>query len=182
MLTLKVGSEQYQLMTTMHAESIQQVQQLMKEMANYSLTPETKQLMEQFWQVFPQWMAVTQRIEQERSSNTRVGRSTAMGLSFKESFELFGQTQKYLKLITDLVIYNADERGKALEDMHVNYQTEQLSLLGVSLVICLCIIWFFPVMITGDLSHITQQIQVLAKGGGDLTQRLALIDEMNWAH
>ncbi|SJN59995.1 Methyl-accepting chemotaxis protein PctC [Vibrio ruber DSM 16370] len=174
MLTLPVKSDQFQLMQKMHEESISHASQNMEKLKSLQLNTEMKQLIEQFWATYPEWVKVTRRIAQERSSNTRAGRSTAIGLSFNDGFDLFQNTQRYLELITDIVVFNADERTEQLEDMHQNYRTGQLWLVGFSLLICLGIIWFFPLLITGDLKNITRQIQALAKGGGDLTKRLKL--------
>ncbi|SHE35228.1 methyl-accepting chemotaxis protein [Vibrio gazogenes] len=174
MLTLPVKSEQYQLMQKMHDDSIKTASQSMEKLKSFQLNAEMKQLVEQFWKTYPEWVKITGRIEQERSSNSRAGRSTAIGLSFNEGFELFQKTQHHLELITDIVAFNADERTDKLEEMHQNYRSGQLWLVGFSLLICLGIIWFFPLLITGDLKNITQQIQALAKGGGDLTKRLKL--------
>ncbi|MDW6005101.1 methyl-accepting chemotaxis protein [Vibrio mangrovi] len=174
MLTLAVKTEQYQLMQKMHADSIKSAGERMKKLSAYQLNPEMQQLVDQFWESYPEWVKVTQRIEYERSTNTRAGRSTAIGLSYKEAFDLFRQTQRYLELITDIVIFNSDERAEQLTEMHQKYRTGQLLLVGFSLLVCLGIIWLFPLLIIGDLQHITRHIQALAKGGGDLTKRLGL--------
>jgi methyl-accepting chemotaxis protein len=173
-LTLPVKSEQYQLMRKMHEESIENVQQLMRKVEEYPQPDEIRQLIGRFWETFPKWKAVSQRIERERSSNTRAGRSAAIGLSYKDAFDLFRQTQHHLEQITEMVVHSGDQRAAELEEMHEQYKIEQLSIISIFCVICLCIIWFFPLLITGHMQQITRQIQILAQGGGDLTRRLAL--------
>jgi len=174
MLTLPVKSKQYTLMQEMHKDSLANAGKRMQQLSKLKPTPEIKQLLDQFWNVYPNWVKVTQRIEKERTSNTRIGRSTAIGLSYKEAFTLFRETQRYLELITDLVTYDSDEQAQQLETMHNKFSTERLYLVGFSLVVGIGIIWFFPQLIIGDLNNITKQIKELAKGGGDLTQRLEL--------
>ncbi|MFM2480085.1 methyl-accepting chemotaxis protein [Celerinatantimonas sp. YJH-8] len=174
MLMLRVGSEQYQLMQKMHQENILQVEERIKKMASYTQADEIRQLLDQFWKVYPQWREMTERIAKERDSDTRQGRSSAIGLSYKEGEQLFNESRGYLDQISDIIIAHANQRSEQLAELHQNYRYGQLILLGISLVVCLWVLIFFPSLITKDLGQIIQRVKILAQGGGDLTQRIAI--------
>ncbi|MFM2483685.1 methyl-accepting chemotaxis protein [Celerinatantimonas yamalensis] len=174
LLMLKVGSSNYQAMQKMHQENILQVEQRIKKLDNYNPPDKVKELLAQFWQVYPKWRQMTERIEQERSTDTRAGRSVAVALSYKEGEELFNQSRDYLDQIAALIYEEANSRAKLLEAMHVSFRIGQLTLATIALVLCLWLLVFFPSLITRDLGNIINQIKTLAKGGGDLTQQMAI--------
>lgn len=172
MLTLRVRSDQYKVMQQMHGENIAQVKERIQKFSEYSHSGEIRELLNQFWQVFPKWQQVTERIEQARSSDTRKGRSTAIGLSYKEGEALFNQSRDYLDKISEIILSQADQRSNQLEMLHRQFQVTQWTILIISLVICLGVLIFFPSLITRDLKQIIHRVKILAQGGGDLTQRI----------
>lgn len=172
MLTLRVGSDDYKAMQVMHDENLQQIRERMQKVTELNLPEAVQKLVVLFWEDFPKWEEVTQRIEQERSSDTRSGRSTAIGLSYKEGAELFELTRGYLDKISDLVIDQAQNRSVQLDRMYSSSRFEHLTVLAISLAICISIVIVFPNMITKDLCQIIHRIGQLAEGGGDLTKRM----------
>lgn len=171
LLTLQPGTSEYRQMQAMQNENLQQIQTRMKKVSDSAAAAEVSSLLSQFWQSFPRWRAMTQKIQQLRSQGES-GLPAAMTLSHGEAATLFEQTRGYLDQITEQIHQLADRQSKTLTHQYQQSRLTSGLLVGVTLLVCLWVALVFPVLITRDLNNVIERIRTLAKGGGDLTQRI----------
>lgn len=88
--------------------------------------------------------------------------------------------EKMRDLIDELLTLTLDASELAVNDtdsaIHTN-QTTALVLLIVGLVLCLAMVMVFPQLITLRLKRLLRQVEDIAQGNGDLTQRLHMNDK-----
>lgn len=171
LLTLQPGTAEYREMKTMQDENLQQIQARMKKVSASSAAGEVQSLLDQFWQHFPRWQSITQKVQQLRSQGG-AGLQSAMTLSHGDAAALFAQTRGYLDQITERIHQRADQQAEVLSQQYQQSRLTSSILVGVTLLVCLWVALIFPVLITRDLKNVIERIRTLAKGGGDLTQRI----------
>ncbi|ODC03106.1 hypothetical protein BFW38_05660 [Terasakiispira papahanaumokuakeensis] len=172
MLTQRVGTPRYQSLQAMHQENIEQIQQRIEMASKLNQPPEARQLLDQFWEAFPKWKQLTERIEQERSSDTRAGLRAATDLSYKEGAEAFEVARGYLDQLSDWVVDSTEKRTTQLAQIHADNTVTRAILVALVLVLCLTVALTFPTIVSRDMNRLIMRIGELAQGGGDLTQRI----------
>jgi methyl-accepting chemotaxis protein len=120
---------------------------------------------------FDKCKAITTKIEQERSTDSRIGRSNAMGLSYAEGQQLFEESMVHLNAMIDYIEILSTKESEYVDQVQDQAMLKQVFLLVLALVTCILIAILFPRVITRDLNQINERFTDLAEGGGDLTVR-----------
>jgi len=165
-------SEQYRLLAEMHDENIQQARERVGKFFETTQSEQARSRQQEFIALFDKWSATTQEVERQRSEEGRIGRSTAIDLSFNEGSSQFEAMRQVIDELTKQV---EDAAAAAVEEARVTVVDNhmiQVSSLAVGLLICGLLILFFPRMITGPLHRVISAIEDLDSGDGDLTLRV----------
>jgi methyl-accepting chemotaxis protein len=166
------NSDQYRSLVEMHDENITQARQRVVKFFQTTRSQTAQARQQGFMALFEKWAATTQEIERQRTEEGRVGRSTAIELSFNEGSEHFDAMRQVIDELTGQVEKDAEAAMQAARATVENNHVIQFSSLGFGLALCGLLILVFPRMITGPLYRVIGAIEDLAGGEGDLTLRL----------
>ncbi len=173
MIFVDTKSEEFKVLLTMHDENIGQARKRALKFFQITRSEDARKREQEFLVQFDKWSATTQEIERQRSEGGRIGRSTAIDLSFNEGATQFDAMRKVIDELTEQV--QADATAAA-DDAHAlvdsSYLT-QLSALAAGLLVCLIVAIFFPALVTKPLQRVIGTIEDLASGDGDLTLRVS---------
>ncbi|EXJ16485.1 methyl-accepting chemotaxis protein [Imhoffiella purpurea] len=118
------------------------------------------------------WEAMTQRIVEERRSDTRIGRSTAINLTLKEGVTSFEAMRSILDELEDMVIGLADASSMRAESSVSESRMQTIVLAVIVIGILAAVVFGLPPLVIKPLSHVLVRIQDIAEGEGDLRARL----------
>jgi methyl-accepting chemotaxis protein len=171
LLNLKVGSSDYDTMLKQHKESLTEIEYNFQRLADLDPKITQNKNYQSLLTSFGKWKAITTKIEQERSTDSRIGRSTAMGLSYAEGQQLFDESMIHLNAMIHDIEILSNKESEYVDQVQDQAMFKQVFLLVLALVTCVSLAILFPRMITRDLNQINDRFTDLAEGEGDLTVR-----------
>ncbi|MCB1761071.1 MAG: methyl-accepting chemotaxis protein [Gammaproteobacteria bacterium] len=172
MIFVDTNSDDYKKLTATHDEKIGQARERAVRFFRTTRSEEAQGREQEFLARFEQWSATTQEIERQRSEGGRIGRRTAIELSFNEGVTQFDEMRQVIDELTEQVQQDA---AAAVDSAHTttdNNRTIQATTLAVGLLVCALVALIFPLLITRPLSRVIRAIEDLASGEGDLTLRV----------
>ena len=172
MIFVDTNSEEYKKLTAMHDENIGQARERAVKFFRTTRSEQAQEREQEFLALFDKWSDTTQEIERQRSEGGRIGRSTAIDMSFKEGVTKFDAMRQVIDELTDLVQKDAAAAGANAHTTTDNNQIIQAATLAVGLLVCALVAFFFPILITRPLNRVISAIEDLAGGEGDLTLRV----------
>ena len=172
MIFVDTNSEEYKKLTAMHDENIGQARERAVKFFRTTRSEQAQGREQEFLALFDKWSDTTQEIERQRSEGGRIGRSTAIDMSFNEGVTKFDAMRQVIDELTDLVQKDAAAAGANAHTTTDNNQIIQAATLAVGLLVCALVAFFFPILITRPLNRVISAIEDLAGGEGDLTLRV----------
>ena len=172
MIFVDTNSEQYKKLTAMHDENIGQARERAVKFFRTTRSEQAQEREQEFLALFDKWSDTTQEIKRQRSEGGRIGRSTAIDMSFNEGVTKFDAMRQVIDELTDLVQKDAAAAGANAHTTTDNNQIIQAATLTIGLLVCVLIAFFFPILITRPLNRVISAIEDLAGGEGDLTLRV----------
>ena len=172
MIFVDTNSEEYKKLTAMHDENIGQARERAVKFFRTTRSEQAQGREQEFLALFDKWSDTTQEIKRQRSEGGRIGRSTAIDMSFNEGVTKFDAMRQVIDELTDLVQKDAAAAGANAHTTTDNNQIIQAATLAVGLLVCALVAFFFPILITRPLNRVISAIEDLAGGEGDLTLRV----------
>ena len=172
MIFVDTNSDEYKKLTAMHDENIGQARERAVKFFRTTRSEQAQEREQEFLALFDKWSDTTQEIERQRSEGGRIGRSTAIDMSFNEGVTKFDAMRQVIDELTDLVQKDAAAAGANAHTTTDNNQIIQAATLAVGLLVCALVAFFFPILITRPLNRVISAIEDLAGGEGDLTLRV----------
>ncbi len=167
-----VKSKQYQGLVKQHNENIEQVKQRIEKFKQLISSDLLKQKASLALKKYTLWKPLTLKVQAERSSNSRSGRSTAIDISFGTADKAFNDLRSIIDELTEAVEKEAElmaqeALGQSKRSMNATIIT---SLIGIA--ICLLVSFLLPSSISRIINRITERVKDIASGQGDLTIRI----------
>ncbi len=169
---LDVGDAAYHKMVAMHQENIAQAEERVAQLAAMKLPAGAAERLSQFQTAYGQWKTITAKVVKERTEGGRLGRRTAIDLTFGEGDNRFNEAREQLNQLTDLIEQHAEQQQQALETLATQSSRIQNGALIVGLVVILVLIGVLPGLIVKPLRQLLDRIEAIAHGDGDLTARV----------
>ena len=171
----KPGSDDFAALVEMHKSNIQQARDRADQFLD--LMSSDEQVAEYFSTYAAhrdQWEQLTAQAREARESDSRAGRRTAIDLSFGSAEREFNLMRGQIDKMVEHVEETAEQARAETSASVTSSQATVLSLLIVSLVFGVAIAYFIPKAIVGPIKEMTERINELAGGGGDLTSKVAI--------
>ncbi len=165
-------SDTFKTLQTMHKENVEQARNRMEKFFDTTSLTGVQQQRQDFFETFDRWNTTTNEIERQRYEGGRIGRSTAIDLSFNEGAKQFAETRGLIDEFTGQV---QTEVTNSVTTTHAQINRDNtilISALTAELAICAIVVLFLPKLVTVPLTHVIEAIQTLAKDNGDLTYRI----------
>ena len=172
MIFAKPGSDEFLENIAAHKENIQQA----KDRADvfYELIKDKSftDLFEQYVRDRREWQQLTEQLREAIQSDTRVGRRTAIDLSFGSAAKAFESMRAKIDEMVDQAEQIAQQATNETT-LSVEESTNKILLLfSLSLFVSILLQIFFPRMIVRPMREMIARINELAGGGGDLTRKV----------
>ena len=182
MIFLDTKSDEYKAMLASHDENIEQARRRVGKFFQITQSEAARAREQELLKKFEQWSATTHKIEQQRSEGGRIGRSTAIDLSFNEGARQFEAMRQVIDGLTEQLQTGVKAAtGQAHTAVDGSYIMQATSLSG-GLLVCLLMAVFFPPLVTKPLQRVIKTIDNLASGNGDLTLRLEVESKDELGH
>jgi len=172
MIFVDTKSEDYKTLLSMHSENIEQAHTRMGKFFQTTRSEALRGREKAFFGLFEKWQTTSREVEHQRSEGGRIGRSTAIELSFNEAARQFDSLRQIIDELTGQV---QEEISRASVNAHARVESAykiQITALVVELIICALVALFMPKLVTGPLGRVIGAIQRLSEDNGDLTHRV----------
>lgn len=175
LLYAKVGSDRFNNMISSHQENITQASERTAKFHTIMAgDAEIDTMFQTYSQHRQEWEALTNQIKAEREADTRSGRRTAIDLSFGSSSVAFNNMRDQIDMMTERAQLIAGEvTADVSGSVSQTHNTVILLLIG-SLVVAAAISYFFPLLIIAPIREMTEKVDELTAGGGDLTAKISV--------
>lgn len=155
----------------MHEENIQQVETRLKKITNLNISKSIIADAKQFLVTFNEWRPKTEGLVKQ-VKDQRISIKEATQISTNDLDSAF----EFMRDKLDLIGEQLGAQAAALQLHTVETKQQAMSktfvLVLVAILITVCVAVFFPRMIIGPLNHLSQSLDELASGKGDLTKRM----------
>lgn len=155
----------------MHEENIQQVEARLKKITNLNISKSIIVDAKQFLVTFNEWRPKTEGLVKQ-VKDQRISIKEATQISTNDLDSAF----EFMRDKLDLIGEQLGAQAAALQLHTVETKQQAMSktfvLVLVAILITVCVAVFFPRMIIGPLNHLSQSLDELASGKGDLTKRM----------
>ncbi|GAB4349710.1 MAG: methyl-accepting chemotaxis protein [Gammaproteobacteria bacterium] len=178
MIFVDVKSDTFADLTKQHMENIKQARERVGKF--FAIAEETG-LMEElgiaehqkiYETARKEWEGLTRKVYDERASNTRVGRTNAIEISFGPAAKSFETMRNELDVLSEIVLKRAEQTSASVEKAVSSGNVQMTVLLVVSFLICGLLAFALPPLITGPMKRMIAHLENIAEGDGDLTVRL----------
>ena len=174
MIFVAVSSDEFKSLVKMHQDNIQQAHDRVGKFAALSTMPDTKPLLDEFSSAYEKWKKSTNEVLEQRQSDTRVGRNTAIEISFGDAEKQFEAMRDILDKLTEITLGKSEGMTREIDGVSASSQLMMGSGLVIGLIVTILTILFFPRLITRPLHEVVSRIEDISHGNGDLTKRLAV--------
>ena len=155
----------------MHQENIQQVENRVNKITSLAVSQDIIDQAKQFLTVFNNWRPQTQKLVQQVKDQS-LTLSEATQLSTKSLDKAFEGMRDKLDMLGEQLGKEASVLQLHTVETKKQAVTNTVILVITSLIIIICVAVYFPRMIIGPLNHLSESLDELASGKGDLTKRM----------
>lgn len=178
MLFVDVESDNFKSLAKQHSDNIRQARERMVKFA--ALVNETdidnmdsiREKLQLYETARGQWETLTQKVYSERASNTRVGRSNSIELSFESASTAFEQMRDQIDALSEIMLKHADQASNASEADASRGNVHMTFTLVVGTLLCVLLVFVLPPLVTAPMLRLIEHMENAAQGNGDLTVRL----------
>jgi len=167
LIFMDVGAPAYEEMRKQHAASIAAARQHIGQFTQIvtarqaEVDLEIAHRLKAYGMLRDRWEQLTTQVVQERRSNTRQGRSTAIDLTLREGREAFEQVRVVIGRLEDSIITQSNGTAE-----------RTLFLVAAGLGVLTLVVLGLPPLITRPMRHLLVRVTDMADGEGDLTVRI----------
>ena len=172
MIFIDVASDQFKELVKDHDENVTQARARMDKFAALNSDPEAAKLLDEYRGYRDKWEKTTSEVVSQRAADTRIGRRTAMDLSFGLAAKQFEAMRGVIDRLTGLTLNASHRISDRADETTATRRTTTLLSSVLGLALCVVAAVFMPGLITRPLRDIISRLKDIAEGDGDLTARL----------
>ncbi len=172
MLFLNAGAPDFVASLARHKESIASARQKLNDFHRLVNGSTIDPVYADYEKARDKWEQLTLTVAHEREANTRIGRTTAMEVSFKDANAAFAEMRNLIYRLKSQVEQKAT---RAVEDSRAtvrNSRTLLLVIIAATLLISFAIWLFTPRLMIDPIRKMIAFVTSLAGDGGDLTHKI----------
>ncbi len=166
-----LSAQERQALIVEHAENIQQTHDRILESFALSNTS-TDQEKREFLQYLEGWKRITDDIVSRADTDDPMEREAQLERSFGEGFEAYSTLRNFIDVVGERRLKHVDNFTIEIDEDRQFIASKLMSLVVVGTLVALAVAWFLPLVVTVPLRMISDRIQNIAQGDGDLTIRI----------
>ncbi|MGM8226229.1 methyl-accepting chemotaxis protein [Cellvibrio sp. ARAG 10.3] len=167
----RLSAQERQALIAEHSENIQQTHDRILESFALSNTS-TEQEKREFLQYLQGWKAITDSIVSRADTDDPVVREEQLERSFGEGFEAYSTLRNFIDVVGERRLQHVDNFTVDIDEERDFIASKLLLLVVIGTLVALAAAWFLPLVVTKPLRMISDRIQNIAEGDGDLTIRI----------
>jgi len=169
---LNTASEDYKVQQKQHRDNIKQAKDRIKQFAAVTKSKQAILEVEKFELIYAQWEATTRQIEKERTEGGRIGRRTAIDLSFGDGAKQFYQARGIIDGLTELTQKASDNKIAEIDTLVIESKKTQIIATTVAIILIIALAIIFPKIVLRPLNALLERVEDISNGDGDLTIRV----------
>jgi len=173
LIFLKAGSDDYKEQQKQHTSNIKQAKERVAKFAELTTFEEAKAQASAFAEAYAKWEKITLRIEKERTEGGRIGRRTAIELSFNEGANQFDAARDIIDGLTEFLQNKSEVVVSETNELASYSQQTQITAAVIAVIIVIILIVFLPRIIVVPIRTLLARVEDIANGDGDLTVRIS---------
>lgn len=167
----RLSAQERQALIAEHAENIQQTHDRILESFALSNTS-TEQEKREFLQYLQDWKTISDNIVSRADTDDPMVREEQLERSFGEGFEAYSTLRNFIDVVGERRLKHVDNFTVEIDEEREFIASKLLLLVVIGTLVALAAAWFLPLVVTKPLRMISDRIQNIAEGDGDLTIRI----------
>lgn len=167
----QLDARERQVLVAEHAENIQQTHDRVLESFMLSNTA-TEQERREFLELLQAWKQITNDIVSRADTDDPQAREQQLERSFGEGFVAYSNLRNFIDVVGERRLEHVDQFTEAIDEERGFIASRLLLLVVIGTLVALVAAWFLPLVVTVPLRMISDRIQNIAEGDGDLTIRI----------
>jgi methyl-accepting chemotaxis protein len=167
----RLSAQERQALIVEHAENIQQTHDRILESFALSNTS-TDQEKREFLQYLEAWKRITDDIVSRADTDDPMERDAQLERSFGEGFEAYSTLRNFIDVVGERRLKHVDNFTIEIDEERDFIASKLMLLVVIGTLVALAAAWFLPLVVTVPLRMISDRIQNIAQGDGDLTIRI----------
>lgn len=167
----QLDARERQVLVVEHAENIQQTHDRVLESFALSNTA-TEQERREFLELLQAWKQITNDIVSRADTDDPQAREQQLERSFGEGFVAYSNLRNFIDVVGERRLEHVDQFTEAIDEERGFIASRLLLLVVIGTLVALVAAWFLPLVVTVPLRMISDRIQNIAEGDGDLTIRI----------
>lgn len=167
----QLDARERQVLVAEHAENIQQTHDRVLESFALSNTA-TEQERREFLELLQAWKQITNDIVSRADTDDPQAREQQLERSFGEGFVAYSNLRNFIDVVGERRLEHVDQFTEAIDEERGFIASRLLLLVVIGTLVALVAAWFLPLVVTVPLRMISDRIQNIAEGDGDLTIRI----------
>ncbi len=167
----RLSAQERQVLLVEHAENIQQTHDRILESFALSNTS-TDQENREFLQYLDAWKRITDDIVSRADTDDPMEREAQLERSFGEGFEAYSTLRNFIDVVGERRLKHVDNFTIEIDEERDFIASKLMLLVVIGTLVALAAAWFLPLVVTVPLRMISDRIQNIAQGDGDLTIRI----------
>ena len=167
----RLSAQERQVLLVEHAENIQQTHDRILESFALSNTS-TDQEKREFLQYLDAWKRITDDIVSRAYTDDPMEREAQLERSFGEGFEAYSTLRNFIDVVGERRLKHVDNFTIEIDEERDFIASKLMLLVVIGTLVALAAAWFLPLVVTVPLRMISDRIQNIAQGDGDLTIRI----------
>ena len=167
----RLSAQERQVLLVEHAENIQQTHDRILESFALSNTS-TDQENREFLQYLDAWKRITDDIVSRADTDDPMEREAQLERSFGEGFEAYSMLRNFIDVVGERRLKHVDNFTIEIDEERDFIASKLMLLVVIGTLVALAAAWFLPLVVTVPLRMISDRIQNIAQGDGDLTIRI----------
>ena len=167
----RLSAQERQVLLVEHAENIQQTHDRILESFALSNTS-TDQENREFLQYLEAWKRITDDIVSRADTDDPMEREAQLERSFGEGFEAYSTLRNFIDVVGERRLKHVDNFTIEIDEERDFIASKLMLLVVIGTLVALAAAWFLPLVVTVPLRMISDRIQNIAQGDGDLTIRI----------
>ncbi len=172
MIFLNVESPEFEVSFARHQQSVKDAHAQLELFHSLMNTSSVESLYLDYVDARDHWEKLTLQVALERKSNTRISRTTAIELSFKDANEAFVQLRQTILALIDAVNHQATKSVTASRETVDQSRRLIIFLVILGGVISTVMFLITPRLVVAPIQKMTALMQALAHGDGDLSHKI----------
>ena len=127
---------------------------------------------EEFTRRYDAWKTQAAEVINAARLTDEASRATALQKSYGSAADTFAHLRNYIDELQEKRLVDVDQFTVEIDQNQANSSAQLLALVVIGTLVSLLAAWFLPMLVANQVREISNRIQNIAEGDGDLTVRL----------